>query len=173
MPKPGPVSVPIVNGDFESTRPGLLGNPEGWFSVQHAGELSYVFRLDPAIRHSGAQSLRIDNVGPEPYGEIHQQLGAASFRGKTLRVRGWIRTRGVTGNSLAPGAVLTLQALRSGAIVAYNHGGDEVQKGDSEWTRHDTELAIPSAADQIEFGAMLPGPGQMWVDDIEVLVLPK
>jgi len=173
MPKPGPVKIAIVNGDFESEKPGLFGNPEGWISVQHAGAVSYSFKLDTAEKHGGERSVRIDNVGPEPYGSIYQKIAALPFQRKTVRMSAWLRTRGVTGNALAPGAVLTLQALRSGALVAFNHSPDQAQTGDTEWTRHVIELSIPAEADGLELGAMLPGPGQVWLDDVELFVLPK
>lgn len=173
MPKPGPARVPIVNGDFESARPGMSGNPEGWFSIQHAGDLSYTFKLDTEQRHSGERSVRVDNVGPEPFGSIYQQVSAQPFRGKTVRITAWLRTRGVTGSATGPGAVLLLQSMRSGAVLTFNHMRDNPQTGDREWTRQQIELAVPADAEQVEFGAMLHGPGSLWMDDVELALLPK
>ena len=42
--KAGP--VPFVNAGFESLVPGRRGDPEGWFTFQHAGDKSYHFVLD-------------------------------------------------------------------------------------------------------------------------------
>jgi len=164
------VAIPLINAGFESTKPGMFGNPEGWVSIQHAGDLSYTFRLDEAVRHDGARSVRIDNVGPEPFGSIYQQLPAAAHRGKRLRFSAWLRTENVRGSLTGGGGVLILQAMRSGAPLAWNHMKDMPVAGSTEWKRYEVELDVPATADQIEVGAMLHGPGKLWLDDAELQV---
>ena len=94
---PAVAAIKLSNPGFESTAPGKLGAPDGWWAVQHAGPTSYAFTLDTASKHSGERSLRIDNVGPEPFGSIYQKADAAPLRGKTLRLAAWIRTEATTG----------------------------------------------------------------------------
>ena len=76
----------LANAGFESMAPGKLGAPDGWWVAQHAGDTSYVFMLDTGSKHSGQRSVRVENVGPEPFGSLYQKLAAAPYRGKTLRV---------------------------------------------------------------------------------------
>jgi len=159
-------AVTLVNPGFESAKPGIRGEPEGWTGIQHAGPLSYAFKIDTEVRHDGAASLRVDNVGPEPFGAIFQQLPAAALRGKTLKLSAWLRTRDVVGSGTGGGAVLTLQGMQGGATIAHNHMATAPVKGTTEWKRHEITLAIPRAADQVEIGAMLHGPGAMWIDDV-------
>jgi hypothetical protein len=166
-----PASLPLVNPGFESTKPGMLGNPEGWFSIQHAGDLSYTFKLDATHAHGGARSVRVDNVGPEPFGAIYQTLPAAAHRGRRLRFAAWLRTEDARGSATGGGGVLMLQAMQGGAPVAWNHMKDAPVKGTTEWKRHAVELVVPANADQIELGAMLHGPGRLWLDDVELVVL--
>ena len=160
-------SMSLVNPGFESRNPGLHGNPEGWTTVQHAGPLSYTFKLDTETRRGGERSLRIDNVGPEPFGQIFQQLSAAALRGKTVRLSAWLKTKDATGG----GAGLTLQAMQGGATIAHNHMTGNTLKGTADWTRHEITLAIPKEADRVEVGAMLQGPGTLWLDDVELDVI--
>jgi len=162
--------VAIVNPGFESTKPGVRGDPEGWTAIQHAGPLSYTFKRDADVRHGDAASLRVDNVGPEPFGAVFQQLSAATLRGRTVRLTAWLRTRGVSGSGTGGGAVLTLQAMQGGALLAHEHMAATPVKGTTDWTRCEIALAIPRAADQVEIGAMLHGPGTMWLDDVELAV---
>ena len=163
--------VTLVNPGFESARPGMLGNPEGWFSIQHAGELSYTFKLDTREPHAGERSVRIDNVGPEPFGAIYQQLPAAVHRGRRVRLRAWLRTADARGSATGGGAVLMLQAMQGGAPLAWNHMKDAPVQGTTPWKRYEVELDVPDAADQIEVGAMLHGPGKLWLDDVELDVM--
>ena len=162
--------VALVNPGFESTTPGVRGNPEGWVSIQHAGPLSYAFKVDADVHHDGERSLRVESIGPEPFGSVFQVLPAAALRGKTLRLSAWLRTRDVVGSGTGGGAVLTLQAMQGGATVAHNHMKDAAVKGTTDWRRYEITLAIPAAATQVEIGAMLHGPGTMWLDDVELTV---
>ena len=164
--------VPLINAGFESTKPGMFGNPEGWLSIQHAGDLSYTFRLDEIVRHDGARSVRIDNVGPEPFGSIYQQISAAAYRGKRLRFSAWLRTESARGSATGGGGVLILQAMQSGAPLAWNHMKDTAVAGSTDWKRYQVELEIPATADQIEVGAMLHGPGKLWLDDAQLQAVP-
>jgi hypothetical protein len=164
-------TIALVNPGFESLKPGVRGDPEGWTGIQHAGPLSYTFKLDRDVRHDGAASLRIDNVGSEPFGAIFQQLPAATLRGRTLKLSAWLRTRDASGSYTGGGAVLTLQAMQRGAPIAHNHMTAAPVKGTTDWARHEITLAIPAIADQIEVGAMLHGPGTLWFDDVTLEVV--
>lgn len=163
--------VALVNPGFESLTPGMLGNPEGWFSIQHAGDLSYTFKLDGTQAHGGARSVRVDNVGPEPFGAIYQQVEAAAHRGRRVRLSGWLRTEDARGSFTGGGAVLMVQAMQRGAPLAWNHMKESPVSGTTAWTRYAIELDVPAAADRLEVGAMLHGPGRLWLDDVELVVL--
>jgi hypothetical protein len=157
--------VSLTNPGFESTVPGRRNNdPEGWFSHQHAGEVSYKFALDTADPRSGARSLRIDNVGPEPYGAIAQTVDAKPYRGKHARLSGWLRTRDTANASL------TLMVLANGVPLANNFMSDAPVKGTTAWKRYSITLPVSANAEFIEVGAMMQGKGTLWLDDVELSV---
>jgi hypothetical protein len=168
-----PTRIALTNPGFESLAPGMLGNPQGWFSIQHAGDLSYTFRLDATQAHGGARSVRVDNVGPEPFGAIYQQVEAIAQRGRRVRFSAWLRTEDARGSFTGGGAVLMLQAMQSGAPLAWNHMKESPVGGTTAWTRYAIELDVPAAADRLEVGAMLHGPGRLWLDDAELVMLPR
>jgi hypothetical protein len=161
--------VALLNAGFESTHPGRRrGDPEGWFSFQHAGAKSYLFVVDTAQPRSGERSLRIENIGPEPYGAVAQDLKGAPYVGKVARLTGWLRTRDAGDG----GAVLTLLVLRHGAPLAQNFMSDAPVKGTTSWTRYTITLPIAQGADRIEVGAMLQGRGSLWLDDVTLEFVP-
>ena len=168
----GTTPIALVNPGFESRLPDAPSLPAGWEIAQHAGATSYEFTLDGKIVHNGKQSLRIDNVGSEPYGMVSQELPVGELRGKTLRLSAYLRTRDVTGNRYGRGAALVLQALVQGSPLAFNHMRDAPARGTTEWTRHEVTLAIPPQTQKILVGAMLTGPGTVWLDDVALEVLP-
>jgi len=161
-PSPGR-PIALVNADFESAALAPDGGPEGWYSYQHTGVTSYLFARDEAVVHGGARSLRIDNVGPEPYGAVAQSFPGRDFAGKTVRFSAWLKTRAADEG----GAKLFLIAEFAGSIMAYNFMPGEEVKGTREWARHSLTLVIPAQADRIRVGATLEGKGTLWLDDAE------
>ena len=160
---PAASTIALVNPGFESTAPGRRNNdPEGWFSHQHAGETSYKFAIDTAEPHGGTRSLRIDNVGPEPYGAIAQTVDAKPYRGRTAELSGWLRTR-ETAN-----AALTVTVLGNGVALANNFMTDAAVKGTTSWKRYTVSVPVAPNAEFIEIGAMMQGKGSLWLDDVEL-----
>lgn len=158
--------VALVNAGFESTEAGQLGAPPGWWAVQHAGPTSYVFTLDADRPRSGLRSLKVENIGPEPFGSIYQKMAAAPYHGKTLRFGAWIRTEKTTGNRFGAGAGLTLHALKAGSPIAHVMMRKDAVKGTTDWARHEVMLNVPNGAEHVEVGLILYGPGIAWVDDV-------
>lgn len=157
-------SAALINPGFESTVPGRRGDPEGWFTFQHAGDRSYAFTLDTIEPHAGARSLRIENVGPEPYGAVAQSIEAKPYGGKVARFSAWLRTRDASDT----GAVLTLMTIQAGVPQANNFMADAAVKGTTGWKRYTITLPIPKSAERIEVGAMMQGKGTLWLDDVEL-----
>jgi hypothetical protein len=164
-------SVALINAGFESTLPGQLGAPEGWWAVQHAGPTSYAFTLDTTKPRSGKRSLKVENIGPEPFGSIFQKIDATPYRGRTLRFAGWIRTEGAKGNRYGAGAGLNLHAMKGGYPVAYLMMRKDAVHGTTDWARYEVALAVPDDADHIEVGLNLFGPGIAWLDDVGLEVV--
>ena len=163
--------IALVNAGFESKAPGQLGAPEGWWVVQHAGPLSYTFKLDTTKPHSGSQSVRVENVGPEPFGTIFQKFDASPHRGKTVRFAAWVRTEDTKGNRFGAGAGLNLHAMRGGYTIAHRMMRKDAVRGTTDWTRYEITLNVPNEAEHIEAGLNLFGPGVAWLDDAAVEVM--
>jgi len=164
--------VAVVNPGFESNVPGIDGNPEGWYSYQHAGPESYKFSVDAEVVRSGRQSARIDNTGPEIYGTLAQIVRGPQFAGKTVRFTAWLKTRGVAGNGWSKGTGLALTAYAGGQTV----GGTNFRKtafgGTTDWTRYEVSTAAPAGTERIDIEITLTGPGTVWVDDVALELLP-
>lgn len=164
-------SISLVNAGFESPEPGKLAAPHGWSTVQHAGPESYRFSLDGAQPKSGRQSLRIENVGPEPFGTVYQSIDATPYRGKTLRFAAWLRTEGTTGNRFASGAGLHLQSQRGASVRDTAPMRRNAVHGSTGWTRYEVVLTVADDVDRVEVGLNLFGPGIAWIDDAALDVI--
>jgi hypothetical protein len=164
-------AVPLVNPGFEG-RIASTGQPEGWMTIQHAGKVSYTFTPDHDEPRSGERSLRVDNVGSEPYGAVYQTIDAAPYRGRTLVFSAWMKTKDTRGNRFGKGAGLKLHAMKNGYPSAVKQMRRDAIDGTTGWTRYQLELAVPPDATQVEVGLNLFGPGTAWLDDVALEVLP-
>ena len=120
--------------------------------------------LDTSDPHGGTRSLRIDYIGPEPYGSVAQSVVAAPYVGKVARYSAWLKTRDASEN----GAVLTILVLANGAVVSQNFMAEAPVKGSKGWTRYTITLPVPGNAERVEIGAMMQGKGSLWLDDVEL-----
>lgn len=159
-----PAKIALLNPGLESGKLGPRGDPEGWFSFQHAGDLSYRYVVDTAQPRSGTRSLRIYNIGPEPYGAVAQSIKVAPYVGKVAKFSAWLRTEDANDN----GAVLTLLVLAGGATLEQNFMLDRPVKGTTPWTRYTITIPVVKGAEALEVGAMMRGKGSLWFDDAEL-----
>ena len=152
----------IINGNFEAPALGH-GELEGWQTVQAGGMRSYDFDLDPAVKHGRKQSLRITSTGSGQYGSVFQLVPVDGLGGRTLELSAWIRTAQVTG----AGAQLTLLSRNgSNAIIEHKFMDDPGVTGSQDWQRYAIRMKVSKDAARVEIGALLMGPGTMWLDDV-------
>ena len=141
---------------------GVVGKPQRRIDALDIVTGRKKFALDTADPHSGARSLRIDNVGPEPYGAIVQTVDAAPHRGRTARMSGWLRTRD------AASAALTLVVQANGVTLDANAMADKPVKGTTAWQRYTITVPVAANAEFVQIGATMQGKGTLWLDDVEL-----
>lgn len=76
-----------MDGGWSAPDPGLLrdatfdakesGERPAWGASQHAGETSYRFHFESGV-------LRIQRIGPEPWGQVRHRIDAEALVGRTL-----------------------------------------------------------------------------------------
>jgi hypothetical protein len=162
-------ALPLVNPGFEADPVAGSANVSGWVATQHAGDRSYLFTVDATTKHGGARSLRIDNVGVEPYGAVMQVVDARAVAGRKVRFSAWLATRDASGD----GASLMIVAEGS-RILAHDAMAGAELKGTRGWARQSVEIALPPATTQLRVGIVLQGKGTLWVDDaaLEIVDAP-
>lgn len=174
-PEPSGMPAAAVNLDFEAP-PGPLGLPQGWDqsgATPPTGGEGYEIVVDRDAPHGGAASGRIRLTGEiQSFGTLTQAIAADAWRGKRVRLSGWLRTQGVdTGFA---GLWLRIDpASGSGGTVWFDNMSDRGVKGTTGWKRYQVVLDAPKKAGNIAFGALLVGGGTVWVDDLELAAVGK
>jgi hypothetical protein len=108
---------------------------------------------------------------PVGVGNLYQSISAAAYRGKTIRLRAWLRLEGVADPS--DRAQLWLSVDRGqGTVQSFEKTNGMIRPVQSdEWAEREIIAEIAQDATFIEFGIMSYGRGRAWVDDVSFEVL--
>ena len=102
-----------------------------------------------------------------------QFVEAAPYRGKRIRISGWMKTENVTWAGLwtrIDGSI-ALHDINAPEPLFFDNMGNRRIKGTTAWTKYEIVADVPAEAATITFGAMLHGEGQLWFDDMTIEVV--
>src|SRR5690606_37403374 len=88
-----------------------------------------------------------------------------TFTGDTAELRGWLRTEDV-----AQFGGLWLRLDGASRKLQFDNMQDRGPRGTTDWTEYRIRLPLDDDARTIVLGALLPGTGTLWVDDVQLLV---
>jgi hypothetical protein len=113
-------------------------------------------------RGLGAMGVAIESRSAYPLGTalLAQSIRADEFRGRRVRVAGWLRSEDVDGHT-------GLFARVDGAAIVQTSDFmlERPVVGTTAWRRYEIVLDVPSDAIGITFGLHLTGTGQVYADD--------
>lgn len=138
--------------------------PEGWIVTGLGRPNLYRVGTDPAL--PGAIKIetldKAAEVDIDAFSSLMQSIAATHYRGKTIRIRAELRSRG------AERGVLWLRIdpndgrrpLRFDNM--HYRRTDGAIRGDVDWTERSVVLDVPDDAASIHYGIMLGGGGELW-----------
>jgi len=150
-------------GMEKRSAPGKL--PDGW--VQW-GMPSYKIKIDSVTRHSGKYALLIeapDSVEINHAGCVAYEI-PAKYKGKYITVKAFIKTES---NTQPIGLMLNL-VNENGMTIRIDNMMRRGIMGATDWKEYSVSLPLLEEAKYIFIGAILTGPGKLWVDDFRVLI---
>lgn len=164
-----PVPAGVSNLDFEAG-PDPKGRPTGWM----AGTKGYAILVDPVDVHGGQMSARIerreDVETDKTSAPLTQWIPAKDWKGKRVRLTGWLRTRDIT----TGWAALWMRTdSETATSLAFDNMPDRGPRGTTEWTQYEVVLDVAPEATDIYFGVVLDGDGALWADDLTLEEVPK
>ncbi|MEO8593853.1 MAG: hypothetical protein ABI759_11075 [Candidatus Solibacter sp.] len=164
---PGPRNLRFEEGDPGKT-------PIGWFvpEVEKVnGNLAEVRRK--GCRGNGGCAVFIapsTPASPDAVGNLMQSFSATAYRGKTVRLRAWVRVEGV-----GPGdrAQMWLRVDRPNGKVGFEENMDGRPVRSADWTSCEIVGEIDNDAQFVVFGVRSVGRGHVWVDEVSFDVVPE
>ncbi|MFN0174278.1 MAG: S41 family peptidase [Saprospiraceae bacterium] len=155
------------NHSFEKFDP-ATGLPADWSKgVGPGSSTSYVFAVDSSTAIEGRYSARL--ASPKEGGEFgaFSRSFPADFEGKTITLKGWIKTENVSQDGFAG---LWMRLDGESGVVGFDNMQQIGLNGDNGWRPYTIDLDYSQEAQTIVVGGLLVGSGTAWYDDIEVLV---
>lgn len=156
-----------VSGYFIRPSAADLPGIPGWML---AGDkpADYSVSIDPAA-HGGKKCARLSSVAslPTGFGTLMQMFNASQYRGKRLRMTGFVKTLDVTGWA---GLWMRVDGT-DWKMLAFDNMADRPIKGTTEWRSYSVTLDVGDAAQAIAFGLLLGGGGSAFVDDFSFEVV--
>jgi hypothetical protein len=144
---------------------GELAGPSDWH-VSGTAPSDYRVRLDPAGGRDGSACAVLAARQRQVSGfvTLMQQVPAAPYRGRRLRVSAWIKAAAVEGWT-----GLWVRADGPGPkVLSFDSMQRRPVRGSSDWTRHAVAAEVPETAETVLFGIILQGPGEVRVDDFSI-----
>jgi C-terminal processing protease CtpA/Prc len=144
---------------FENEHSG--DKPGGWF----ANPSGTVF-IDDKIIHSGKWSVRIERDAQSTGG--FSVIGRSipwEFEGKTIEMRGYLRTENVTGY-----AGLWMRQDNGPEMLSLENMQSQQLNGTHDWAEYKITLPVHAEARSVVFGFLMAGTGKTWADDLQILV---
>ena len=156
--------VPSVNVPNSTDR----DIPAGWV-LTGSNPLDYAVGTDMLESASGQSSAYLKSISSKPVGFVNlmQLIKSNNFRGQRVRLSASIKVKFVNGWAAMWMRVEDIL----GRPLAYDDMSNRPIIGSSEWTKYEIVLDIPNNSDQISFGLILNGRGQVWIDNVKLLVV--
>ncbi len=142
--------------------------PKGWFAAGSRPK-DYKMSVDRAIAHSGQASAQLKSIVAKPagFGTLMQMCKADAYRGKRVRMSGYARSQDVTAWA---GLWLRIDGPNREPL-GFDNMEQRPIKGTSDWKKYEIVLDVPASAQEIAFGILLSGAGQVWMDDLDFEVV--
>lgn len=145
----------------------------GWLATAYAdvapgwggGGEGYDLSADTTVKHGGKASGAIQSgAQPGVFASLTQGFAADDYRGKRLRMTAFVRSKEIDGWT---GLWMRIDG-KDKTGLAFDNMSDRQIKGTTDWQSYAVVLDVPQEAEQIYFGVLLAGKGQVWVDDFKL-----
>jgi hypothetical protein len=144
--------------------------PMGWQAVTD-GSADYTVSADGARRDGGqgfaGATIKANVESPRGSAMLAQSIRADAYRGKRVRLSGYLKTIGVNEGT----AVLFMRVDGDGVVQTSDFMQNRPLMMTTDWARQEIVLDVPRTAIGFTYGFMLGGSGQAWLDDVALEVV--
>ncbi|MGB7329339.1 MAG: hypothetical protein WBD31_30940, partial [Rubripirellula sp.] len=129
------------------------------------GGKDYELTVDTNEAHTGKTCGRLSSAAGGTFGTYTQCMGTDGLAGKRVEYRGFLKS------DLDGGGGLWMRVDGNEKALSFDNMGDRRINGKTKWSEYRIVLDVPAAADNICFGFLMTGKGDLWGDDFTIRVL--
>jgi hypothetical protein len=142
--------------------------PNGWL-LGGSNPQDYAVGVDLGEQVSGYASAYLKSASSNPVGfvTLMQNFKANNYRAQRIKLSAFVKTRYIGGWAAlwmrvndANGKPLSFDDMRNRPLV-----------GSSEWSEIEIVLDVPPISDEVSFGLLLQGRGQIWIDNVKITIV--
>ena len=140
--------------------------PHGWFKAGRPAD-NYDTGTDAGTPRGGKASVFVRARIPAPagFGTMMQVQRAEGFRGKRVRLRGYIKAANV--HDWAGFWLRVDPANPAGTPLAFENMSDRPVRGSRDWAPYQIVFDVPENAALLNYGLLLSGAGTVWAAEVE------
>lgn len=140
------------------------GLPKGWIS---AGSKPASYTVSKDTPHDGHNTLKYQSIKnvEDGFGTIMQTIKADKFKGKRVRLSGYIKSEKLSDWA---GLWMRVDGEKKGEMLAFDNMQDRAVRGTTDWKKYEVVLDVPAKdSSQIAFGFLLGDNGTIWVSGLQ------
>lgn len=147
-------------------KPKKIQLPPGW-TFSSANSDDYDAGIDEKIKHSGTRCVYLKSIvaEPRPLAYLSQGFSPEPYLGKRLRMTAWVKSNCNGGKVQLWLRIAGDWANSSTKPNCFDNMEDRPIHDVTDWTQYKIVVEVPDTSTFIDFGLMLTGSGQAWVDD--------
>lgn len=147
----------------------LLPLPAGWH-VAGSNPGSYDMGLDEkgGIDKGKCATIQSKDSTINGFGTLMQSVSADSFKGKMVRMSGYIKSADVKEWA---GFWMRID-LKNQEMGDFDNMENRSVKGSTDWKKYEIVLHVDTGAVNIAYGALLSSTGKIWFDKMNIEIVP-
>lgn len=140
----------------------------GWF-LAGTNPHAFAMALDSEVKHGGSNSASLGCAqgNCQGFATLMQTIRADRFRGQRVRLTAWVKASSVQE------ANIWLRVDGAGATLVLDNMQDRRAHGTFDWRRQQIVLDVPDIGFTVNYGLIVAGNGQAWVDDFVLETVDK
>ena len=140
--------------------------PDGWH-LAGSNPTNYRAGVDRSDVHDGLPSAYLASLADgKGFGTLMQSIDATNYAGRRVRLRGWVKSQDVS-----DWAGLWMRVDKDHKTLAFDNMQNRAIKGVQPWNIYDIVLDVPADATSLNFGILLTGSGEVWLNDLTLEII--
>ena len=151
--------------------------PKGWIA-SGSNPNDYDMGVDVGAGQNGKNAATIRSISKvaNGHGLLLQRIASDNYKGKRVKLYGYLKTKKVYEWAglliILDGKVINrATGNEQTKMLAYDDMRNRHVSGTKDYTKYEIVMDVPDSVTQIEFGARLTGPGQIWFDQLSFEVV--